>query len=147
MVKQLLAVVFLLLSPTFAQAEGGCLEATATDPRLCPTDLPAVRGVQIDKQGQPGSGAGEPLVDCRRFVLSPALVRRYFARALRVEDNRGEQAVDRGPCWASGSLRFADGTQAQWFIEQVGTATVLREGSSERITLYCTHCRFAPFAR
>lgn len=141
------AVVCLLGTTTAVHAEGGCLDATATTPRLCPADLPAVRSVRVEKQAQATSAQAQPFSDCSRFRLSSATVRRYFARALRVEDNRGEHAVDRGPCEAEGTLRFADGSQAQWRIEQVGTATVVREGSSERITLFCTRCRFAPFVR
>jgi hypothetical protein len=150
MVKQLLRYaagcllgVVGLVGP--ALAEGGCLDATATTPRLCPADLPAVRSVQVQKQAQVSSAQAQPYSDCSRFRLSAANVRRYFARAQRVEDDRGESAVDRGPCEAEGTLRFADGTRAQWRIEQVGTATLVREGSGERITLFCTLCRFRPF--
>jgi hypothetical protein len=145
MVKTLLAGL-LVCGAAFAHAEGGCIEATETDPRLCPAELAAVRQVRVQHQGRPGNGAPEPLVDCRRFVLTPAMVRRYFARAMRVEDNRGEHAVDRGPCEAEGTLRFADGTRAWWRIEQAGTATLLMDGSSESMTLYCNRCRFKPFA-
>lgn len=94
-----------ICATSLAQAVGGCIKATQSDPRLCPAELAVVRSVRVEKQGQLGKAPPEPLVDCRRFVLTPALVRRYFARAMRVEDNRGEHAVDRGPCEVVGTLR------------------------------------------
>ena len=136
-----------LLATALARADAGCVAATEFAPRLCPAQLPAVRSVRIEKQGQRSAGAAEPSVDCRRFRLSPPLVRRYFTRAQRVEDDRGEAAVDRGPCQAEGTLRFADGTRAHWRIEQVGTATLVRSGSQQALTLYCTRCRFKPFVQ
>jgi hypothetical protein len=142
MVKTLL-VGLLICGSGLAHAEGGCVDATETDPRLCPAELPAVRHVRVDQQGRPSHVPPEPLVNCRLFVLTPNVVRRYFARAMRVDDS--EHAVDRGPCEATGTLRFVDGKQAWWRIEQVGTATLVFDGSSEAITLYCNRCRFRPF--
>jgi hypothetical protein len=136
-----------LLASALARADGGCVAATEFTPRLCPAQLPAVRSVRVERQGQRSAGAAETGLDCRRFRLSPPLVRRYLAHAQRVEDDRGEAAVDRGPCQVEGTLRFADGTRAQWRIEQVGTATLMRDGSTQAITLYCTRCRFKPFVQ
>lgn len=147
MVRPLLygLVLAALFATALARADGGCVTATEFAPRLCPTQLPVVRSVRVEKQGQRSAGPAEPLVDCSKFRLSPKLVRRYFARAQRVADDRGEAAVDRGPCDAEGTLRFADGTRAHWRIEQVGTATLLRSGGTQPILLYCTRCRFRPF--
>jgi hypothetical protein len=135
----------LLMGALPSSADDGCIKATEFEPRLCPTKLAAPRRVHIEKQGQ-ACGGIEPLdSDCRRFQLSARTVRRYFSRAMRVPAEEGEHAVDRGPCWASGTVSFADGRRAWWRIEQVGTATLVFDGSNEAMTLYCNRCRFKPF--
>lgn len=143
LLRGVVLAAFAFASP--AWAEGGCLAATEFEPRLCPADLPALRSVRVLKQGQLSGGVEQADSDCRRFRLDAHTVRRYFGRAMRVPADEGEHAVDRGPCWVSGTARFADGTQAIWRIEQVGTATLVFNGSSERIRLYCKRCRFRPF--
>ncbi len=139
----MLGALLVVAPPSYA--EGGCIKATEFEPRLCPADLPALRSVRVVQQGQPSAGAEQADSDCRRFRLDTRTVRRYFARAMRVPAEEGEHTLDRGPCWASGTVSFADGTRAIWRIEQVGTATLVFNGSSERVTLFCKRCRFRPF--
>jgi hypothetical protein len=144
------ALVLWLWMTAACASPGACAEATQWQPRLCPAGLPQVRAVTVLEQGrgsEQASGSGQPFADCSKFTLSPALVRRYFTAAQRVVDARGESAVERGPCHATGTLRFADGRRAQWRIEQIGSATLQIAGDAAPITLACPRCRFAPFAQ
>jgi hypothetical protein len=100
--------------------------------------------VTIERNALQTGSEPQPYSDCSRFVLTPKLVQRFFRRAKRVEDIRGEEAAERGPCQAEGRLRFADGRSARWMIEQIGTAT-LWIGASPPITLYCPNCDFRSF--
>jgi hypothetical protein len=138
---QLLAAAFLTAA---SAARAACTEATEFEPRLCPAHLPAIRVVTIERNALQTGTEPQHDSDCSRFVLTPKLVQRFFRRARRVEDIRGEEAVERGPCQAEGRLRFADGRSARWMIEQVGTGT-LWIGSSPPITLHCPNCDFRPF--
>lgn len=129
-----------------AWAAPACRPATEFMPRLCPAGLPAVRQVHIERNAAASTPDAPTFSDCARFRMTPHLVRRYLRQAWRVSDDAAEHAVDRGPCEASGTLRFADGRRARWRIEQVGTATLVI-GKQAPVILACPDCRFAPFGR
>lgn len=129
------ALVLCLAATTGCIAAGAtCREATEFVPRLCPSGLPAVAALKVEWPRA-----------CASFALGPRGARRFFARAWKLDDPRGEGAVERSPCTADGTLRLADGRTAKWRIEQIGTATLVFDATGERLTLLCPECHFAPF--
>ena len=132
------------LLPGRAFAADGCRPATEFTPALCPAHLPAIRSVRVERDRLRSTMAPDVNVDCKRFRLTGAAVRRYLGQAWRVSEANVEHAVDRGPCEAQGRLQLADGRSGRWRIEQVGTAT-LWLGQAPALTLYCPDCDFAPF--
>ena len=125
-------------------AQAACTAATEFTPRLCTIHLPAIQRVTVERNSVNSGGQPQLFSDCNRFVLDTKSVRRFFRLAKKVEDDRGEHAVDRGPCQAEGHLRFSDGRSARWMVEQVGTGT-LWIGSAPPIILYCVACDFLLF--
>jgi hypothetical protein len=120
-----------------AQAPQACKAATEFTPRLCRVVLPAVRRVVHDLP----DAAATP--ECRSFRVSPPVLRRVVRGAWQVQDPRGEAALDRGPCAATGRLRFDDGRWARWRYEQVGTLSLWWEAqpAAPRVDLLCTRCK------
>ncbi|MBZ8141129.1 hypothetical protein CLD22_14600 [Rubrivivax gelatinosus] len=135
----------LLVALPGAPAWAACVEATEDMPRTCSSRLPGVAAVAVTEDRLPSAPDAERWADCQRFRVTAATVRRFVARARQVDDPRGEAALDRGPCHALGSLRFADGRRATWRLDQAGTMTLAFEDGDPSVNLVCARCAGAPF--
>lgn len=69
-----------------AHGDRGCTVATEFEPALCPLRLPDIRGVTVTRNAAKSPLEQDAAVDCRAFVLTPALVRRYLGAARVVDD-------------------------------------------------------------
>lgn len=137
--------VLLVLSALNCHAQAVCSKASEFQPELCPIKLPRITAVEITENGARSSPGAEPNLDCSRFQLKPKQVRQYFSRARQLKDPKdSHHTLDWLPCYASGTLRLADGKTASWVIEQSQTARLTVAGAAE-ISLYCPRCKFTPF--
>lgn len=110
-----------------------------TEPVTEPSGLAAVRQVVIDENAARAHSAAEG-VDCSKFVLTERLVVRYFSRARRIREHDFNHLISWLPCYAGGSVSFADGRRARWSIREDGGAWLHFEGGAE-LHLYCPRCR------
>ena len=95
-------------------------EAGANTHRARPFKRSAVSAVVIeDNAGKSVPGQNTP-DDCRRFVVTPAQVKQYFARARPVSQIAYSHDFEWSPCVASGRLELADGRTALWGVQQYG---------------------------
>lgn len=148
MVKPILCALILALlalSAVDCRAQTVCSKASEFQPELCPIKLPRITSVAITENGARSSPTAEPNLDCTRFKLKSTQVRQYFSRARQLKDPKdSHHTLDWLPCYASGTLRLADGKTATWVIEQSQTARLTLSDAPE-ISLYCPRCKFTPF--
>ena len=98
----------------------------------------AVRQVVIEENAAkslPGQSASD---DCRRFVVTAAQVRQYFARARTVSQRAYSHELDWSPCVASGKLTLTDGRSAQWGVQQYGLGWLTID--HRRTYFHCGKC-------
>ena len=145
MVKQFWLGAAVALLGSICLAQGACTKRSEFQPVLCRIKLPRIVAIEIEDNGASTSPTAEPEIDCSRFKLTAAGVRRYFGKAWRILDKSDmHHKLDWLPCYASGTLRFADGKTARWYIEQSATARLVPEGEEE-INFFCPSCKYAPF--
>ncbi len=142
-----LAMLFgtLALMPRTGFAQKACTQPTEFQPALCQFVLPRITTMEVIENGARSSPTAEPTLDCAKFTLSTRQVARYFSKARQIKDESdSHHTLDWFPCYASGTLRLADGRQAEWVIEQGQTGTLTIAGEKKRF-LYCSLCKFKPF--
>lgn len=108
-------------------AAGGCSTGTEQTPPLCPTGLPAIRSVTVERSGYAVTPVRDPAIRCSTFRPTAAQVRVWLTRAKRVPDFQSADAtIDMVPCRARGTVRFANGGRGRWEVEQArfGNVTV-----------------------
>lgn len=82
---------------------------------------------------------------CKRFQPSTRQIRRFLAHAVEVE-SRVYTHERYSPCYATGTVDFANGTKAQWQIHS-GCTGILKTQTGKTIILYGKTCRWGdPFA-
>lgn len=127
-----------------AVAKEVCSPPTEYRPALCKITLPRIKAIHIEKNAAQ-SPADKQATNCTDFNLSEAMIRRYFSKALKIKTTAAiDHTLDWLPCYASGTLQFANGKTALWHIEQAQTAR-LTFSDTEELLLYCPRCRFMPF--
>lgn len=137
----------LALAPPVALAgSDGCTQGSQFEPPLCPLTLPRITRLSVTENAVRSPAASDPALDCKRFVLTPAQVRRYLARAKTTSERDAHFTLDWSGCSARGEIRFADGRQGSWSIDQ-GRLAQLTIGDAPALTLYCRRCAFGPFNR
>lgn len=134
----------LLLAAALGGASG-CTPGSEYEPPLCPTRLPAIRSLTIERTGQRAYAEPDGPRSCRAFRPSQAQVRRFLTRAGTTDAASADATLDRSPCQASGRVRFADGRTARWSVEMFRVGT-LRFAGRPPMLLYCRGCRERPFA-
>ncbi|SED87870.1 hypothetical protein SAMN05421553_3540 [Pseudomonas anguilliseptica] len=68
-------------------------------------------------------GIGPPSEGCAKFVIEPAQVQAFFARAVLISARQQHDFFLYGPCTARGTLQTRYG-QWHWVIRNLGTATL-----------------------
>jgi hypothetical protein len=125
-----------------ANANAACTKGSEFEPPSCSLKLPVIKAVVITANAA-RSKLDTSNSDCRSFVLDEPKVLAFFHSARRVEKHDALHALDWSPCYASGELRFGDGTGARWQVTQSGQGTLVR--GDEEITVFCRTCRHPPF--
>lgn len=146
MVIRLLALVLISSTAHFAHANGGCTPGSEYEPPLCPIHLPKIKSVHIQENGAKAIAATDPAIDCSSFKVNERHLRRFWSRAKETNDNEAHHTLDWLPCYASGTLQFANGKQAAWSVNQAGIGSLSIEGK-DAMVLYCPSCSFKPFAQ
>jgi hypothetical protein len=112
----------------------GCTAGTEYTPPLCPTGLPAIRSITIERSGYAAGPVGDPSIRCSTFRPTPAQVRAYLTKARRVPDFRSADAtIDMVPCRARGSVTFANGRRGKWEVEQARFGNIVVPGRSKML--------------
>ena len=115
------------------------------------TAMPAGRGVDVERVTIQANGArsdavtgDESVASCRRFQLTPADVRGYFAQAAPVERRAFEHDLNMSRCHARGVLQTARGRQARWFIDLERRGRLEFAGGL-RLHFFCPDCTSSKF--
>lgn len=133
--------------PMLAQAGGeGCTQGSEFEPPLCPLQLPKIARITVTESAIRSAALADPAVDCKAFVPTPAMVRRYLTRARTTSERDAHFTLDWSGCSARGEVAFTDGRRGQWSVDQ-GRLGSLTLGDAPPLTLYCRSCTFAPFNR
>ena len=123
---------------------GQCSQAEEGEPLLCPTKLPVVRSITVEKSARQAWEEKTQPVSCRSFVLTAPVMRAYLRRAKRTDAQSVHYLLAESPCYATGQVRFADGRTARWRVDQFSVGELAFSGR-EKIRLYCPACRMKPF--
>ncbi len=127
-----------------ASAAARCTPGSEYEPPLCPTHLPAVAAIAIDRTGAQAYREPDGPASCSSFRPTPGQIKTFLAQAGSVEPQAADATLDRSPCYASGQVRFADGRIARWTVEQLRVGTLSLPGRPQML-LYCRGCRARPF--
>ena len=102
--------------------------------------------VTIQRNGAWSSGVSgdETPAACRRFHLTVAQVRGFFARAERVDKRAFHHDLDMSRCYAGGTIRLADGRAAKWFIDLERRGSLTFANGTTQYS-YCLSCPSPPF--
>ncbi len=111
---------------------------------VSPLRLPAVRRVAIAQNGAVAPAAEDPKPHCGKFRLSHRDVREYFRLAQSVSEHDYLHALDWSPCYASGTVIFANGLQGVWGIQQLRAGSLMLSDGRE-LFLYCPRCKSRVF--
>lgn len=124
----------------------GCTPGGEFEPRLCPTRLPTVTAVQIERDGiaRWQETDGEPR--CAGFRPTPADIRRFLAHAGSADPHDVHMTLPESPCVTRGRVRFVGGGSGRWQVDRAGNGLIDRPGRA-RITLYCRRCRSRPWSQ
>lgn len=145
MVKPLLVAAVLVLAGASCTAPKKCTEATEYVPVLCPTGLPGIASVEIQKNGVKSSIENDPKVNCSAFMMSPRGVQTFFEKSLETDERGANHTLDWSPCYASGRLTFTNGRKATWHVSQYQKGELDIDGEEKRMYLYCPDCKYSPF--
>jgi hypothetical protein len=124
-------------------APPGCTEATEDVPPMCPSRLPAIKAISIERTGRADTRAEDEALECGKFRPTTAEVRGFLRYAGRVDPRAADATLDRSPCFAAGKVAFMDGSVGAFRIEQYRVGT-LRIGKRE-LLLFCEACQCEPF--
>ncbi|MBK9574695.1 MAG: hypothetical protein IPO43_19245 [Rhodoferax sp.] len=113
---------------------------------LSPVRLPSVRRVAIAQNGATAPAAQDPQPQCARFRLGTGDVREYLRAAQVVSEHHYLHALDWSPCYASGTVVFANGLQGVWGIQQLRAGS-LKLNDGREWFLFCPQCKSRAFPR
>ncbi len=141
------ALLPLLLLPLagICFAQDKCTKPSEFQPALCQIKLPRITEITIDENAA-RSAAEDTQTNCTRFKLTNSTVRRYFNKAWQIKnESEAHHKLTWLPCYASGTMRFADGKTAHWGIRESQNGSLVFDGCKSEIVLYCPTCKFKPF--
>ncbi len=126
-------------------AAAGCTAGTEMKPPLCPTGLPAIRSVTVERSGYAATPVRDPAIRCSMFRPTAAQIRAYLVTARRVPDFQSADAtIDMAPCRARGMVRFVNGKRGRWEVEQARFGNITVAGRPKML-LYNTTRLGRPF--
>ncbi len=131
-----------------AEAAAQCTKGSEFEPPLCPLILPTIASITVEQNAAESSveqsAAADATVDCKRFRLTPAQVRRYLSLARATTASDAHYTLDVSPCYASGTLAFKDGRTGRWRLDMLRTGSITI-GDAEPVVTYCPRCKYKPF--
>jgi len=145
MIIRLLALLIFFVIPCASFGKDRCTEGSEFVPPLCPLRMEKISTIHIEGNGVRSNVSEEEQIDCSNFKLDARKVRMFFARAKVVDRIAALHTLDASACYANGTLKFANGKKAQWFIGQLQEGWLYMEKNQTRTTLYCPTCKFKPF--
>jgi hypothetical protein len=144
MIIRLLVLLTLFVISSASFANGGCTKGSEFEPPLCPLRIKKILTIQIKENGVRNNMiAPEYHIDCSEFKLDTQKIRKFFLRAKIADKRAAHSTLDSSLCYASGTLKFANGEKVFWKIGhlQDGWLAIGDEG----LLLYCPTCKFKPF--
>jgi hypothetical protein len=113
--------------------------ADGTEPQTQPSDLPPIRWIVVERNGQKAV-ATPASVDCSRFVMTQRTAARHLKASLRISKWDYDHTIDWLPCLSEGRVGFTDGRLAYWSIGEGGGSSVTFD-DGQAVHLYCANCR------
>jgi hypothetical protein len=144
MVRILWILLFSLVFPGLTVAKVACTKGTEFEPALCPIALPSITRLKVQKNGQKSTSPQGEASSCSDFKISKEGVRKFLKKAKQVSERDARETLDWSPCYAGGTIVFANGTKANWSVGQLRSGTIDFVGRG-RVFLYCPDCGFSPF--
>jgi len=145
MIIRLLALLMLFAIPCMSFGKDKCTTGSEFVPPLCPLRLEKISTIEIEENGVRGKVSPEYQIDCASFKLDAKKVRMFFSRAKVADKIAALHKLNASLCYASGTLKFASGKEAKWFIGQLQEGWLYMEENDSSMTLYCPACTFKPF--
>jgi hypothetical protein len=136
--KNILVAAALCMAALSAWAGAGGA-ADGTEPLTLPNDLPAIRWIVVERNGEKAV-ASNPREDCARFGLTQRAAARHLKVSRRISKWDHDHTIDWLPCLSKGRVGFTDGRSAYWAIAEGGGSSVRFEDGSE-VHLYCANCK------
>lgn len=147
MVKR--SIIFLVLLVTTAYAseedsyEGGSYDNYWV-PR--PYKVTQVKSLAIDENGaRSDDGTYEPHLDCKKFILRESDVAEYFKKAKIVSHGDFMHQLNWAPCYARGTVKFANGDKGTWNIQRYRIGS-LKLSDGRKVYFNCPKCRAKAFS-
>ncbi len=138
-------VIGFILGAALASATS-CTKGSEFEPPLCPTHLPPIAALTIERVGARAYPETDGQPPCARFRPSRAQIVKFLTSARTTDPQSADATLDRSPCYASGTARFANGSVGRWRVEQLRAGT-LDLPRRETMLLYCKECRERPFIK
>jgi hypothetical protein len=145
---KLLVMIAAVCCSAMAEAASRCSKGSEFEPPLCPLVLPKIASITVEENAAGPAvaqgAAADNAVDCKRFRLTPAQVRRYLSLARATNASDAHYTLDVSPCYASGTLVFKDGKTGRWRLDMLRTGSITI-GDAEPGVTYCPRCKYKPF--
>jgi hypothetical protein len=146
--RKLLVMIAAVCCSAMAEAATQCSKGSEFEPPLCPLVLPKIASITVEENAAGPAvaqgAAADNTVDCKRFRLTPAQVRRYLSLARATNANDAHYTLDVSPCYASGTLVFKDGKTGRWRLDSLRSGAITI-GDAQPLVTYCPRCKYKPF--
>lgn len=133
-------VGIVLLSIVLSGCSTACTSGSEFEPPLCPSHIPEIQKVVIEKTGQSLSGWPQAeTTECKDFTPTEGEVWSYLKQARETTAQGVHYTLPESPCFASGTLVFSNRDKAIWTMKGLGLGSVIFPDGAEKI-LYCPDC-------
>jgi hypothetical protein len=113
---------------------------------VAPLRLPTVRRIAIAENGASAPAANDVQTTCAKFGVDARDVQHYLRLAQVVSEHDYLHTLDWSPCYASGTVVFANGLQGVWGIQQLRAGS-LKLNDGRELYLFCPQCKSRAFPR
>lgn len=128
----------------FASESGQAVVVGDQQVEVAPLRLPGISRLAIVENGATAPAAQEAQPQCAKFRLGARDVREYLRVAQVVSQHDYLHALDWSPCFASGTVWFANGLTGVWGIQQFRAGS-LKLSDGRELFLFCPQCRSRAF--